>query len=113
MSQQQQLRLHGGDVVVLNAPVRAPPLNETLQLALGPLSTNGSKSKMGKLVSLLASEPGIGVCDTNARERTANIITSAPFFMNGVDLMWQGCSHSRVSDWLQGPSDTGCHQLVF
>lgn len=97
--QHEQPIFNHGDVVVLNATVKAPPLNEMLQVALvsssptSSLSSSSSSSNIHdrtireKLASLLKSEPGVGVCDTNLRERTANILTSAPFFMNGVDLL--------------------------
>ena len=86
----------GGDVVVLNATVKAPSL-----LALVAMNGNGNddsrSSVKDRLVSLLASEPGIGVCDSNIRERTANVVTSAPFFMNGVDLLRRAAAMKRAA----------------
>lgn len=115
--QHEQPIFNHGDVVVLNATVKAPPLNETLQLALmssSPSSSSSSSSNIHdraigeKLASLLRSEPGVGVCDANPRERTANILTCAPFFMNGVDLLRRAEEAKRTAAKLNSSAPILC-----
>ena len=60
------------------APLRAPPLNETVQLslstdALGRDNGTDVASVKRRIANLLSSEPGVGVCDSTPRERVANV----------------------------------------
>ena len=83
---------------VADPRVRAPPLNEMVQVAL----SEGTAQRAGRLVrddapdaasakrrilNLLASNPGLGVCDATPSERRANVLTSIPFLALGADLL--------------------------
>ena len=98
--------------VVLNAPTASPPLRETLQLALtAHAPRNESEADLEatftrRVASLLTSEPGIGVCDATSRDRVANIVTSAPFFMNGAGLLWRASRAERRASRGDGTHNT-------
>ena len=86
------------------APLRAPPLNETVQLslstdALGRDNGTDVESVKRRIANLLSSEPGVGVCDSTPRERVANVVTSLPFFACGADLLRRArAAESRPCD---------------
>ena len=86
------------------APLRAPPLNETVQLslstdALGRDNGTDVESVKRRIANLLSSEPGVGVCDSTPRERVANVVTSLPFFACGADLLRRArAAESRPRD---------------
>ena len=86
------------------APLRAPPLNETVQLSLSTRALgrdNGTdvESVKRRIANLLSSEPGVGVCDSTPRERVANVVTSLPFFACGADLVRRArAAESRPCD---------------
>ena len=85
-------------------PLRAPPLNETVQLslstdALGRDNGTDVESVKRRIANLLSSEPGVGVCDSTPRERVANVVTSLPFFACGADLLRRArAAESRPRD---------------
>ena len=101
----------GRDARISGAAVVAPPINEILQLSLRsrPAATDPSialdpreKTVKGRLIGLVASEPGTGVADSNALERCANVATSAPFFMCGRDLLRRAAAEKQrhvERDW--------------
>ena len=101
----------GRDARISGAAVVAPPINEILQLSLRsrPAATDPSialdpreKTAKGRLIGLVASEPGTGVADSNALERCANVATSAPFFMCGRDLLRRAAAEKQrhvERDW--------------
>ena len=84
---------------VADARVRAPSLNEMVQVALSEGTTAqragrlvrddapDAASAKRRILNLLASNPGLGVCDATPSERRANVLTSIPFLALGADLL--------------------------
>ena len=104
----------GADARLLGAAVTAPPLNEIVQLSLAPRRAPAAfaddaprtdpraKTAKARLRDLATSEPGMGVADRNALERCANVLTSAPFFLCGRDVLRRAAAEKQRSierDW--------------
>jgi len=97
----------GADARLLGAAVTAPPLNEIVQLSLAPRRAPAAfaddaprtdpraKTAKARLRDLATSEPGMGVADRNALERCANVLTSAPFFLCGRDVLRRAAAEKQ------------------
>lgn len=99
----------GADARLLGAAVTAPPLNDIVQLSLASRASADdaptdprAKTAKARLRDLATSEPGTGVADRNALERCANVVTSAPFFLCGRDVLRRAAAEKQRSierDW--------------
>lgn len=99
----------GADARLLGAAVTAPPLNDIVQLSLASRASADdaptdprAKTAKARLRDLATSEPGTGVADRNALERCANVVTSAPFFLCGRDVLRRAAAEKQrriERDW--------------